>query len=58
MILVSVTKQKDETYEVNRWLKLPKLRLTKTHEATVPFVPSAAQIDKFRFDPPEDLRVK
>jgi hypothetical protein len=61
MILVSIEKQKEGNFLVNRWKKEKNSaqgRLVKTHEAVVREVPSAAQIGQFYGAPPDILRVK
>lgn len=57
MILATVTREKDDTFSIYRWTKEPKKRAVKTHGATTPDTPSAAQVEQFRAFPPDTLRL-
>ncbi len=66
MILVTVSKEKDGSFLVNRWKKdivvnhlTKKCNLIKTHHATIQLGAeiSMGQIEMFRHSPPENLRI-
>lgn len=57
MILVTISKEKDGSFTVNRWVKFKGAKLKRTHDAFVQSV-SAEQVQQFYLYPPERLANK
>lgn len=58
MIFVTLTREKDESFTINRWKKEPKHQLARTHEASTVSCPSAGEVAMFYGTPPDTLRIK
>lgn len=56
MVVVSLTQQPDGSLDANRWEKVKGKRAKKTHMASAKD-PTWAEIEQYRMNPPETLRV-